>query len=90
MQSLTAPSKELERLVIGHEIDSCGDPVLAWMIGNTSVRLDENGNIKPVKAVGGVRKHIDAVVALIMAIHAATLHGGDSVSVYDDAGALAL
>lgn len=88
--TLSAPSKMLERLVLGHNLDHRNDPVLAWMVGNTSIRLDENGNVKPVKTVGGVRKHIDGVVALIMAIHAAMLHGDDMASMYDAAGSLAL
>lgn len=88
--SLSAPSKELERLVVGHGLDHCDDPVLAWMVGNTSIRTDENGNIKPVKTVGGVRKHIDGVVSLIMAIHAATLHGDDGNSIYEERGMLAI
>lgn len=66
--SLSTPSKELEGLVIDHRLDSRQDPVMAWMIGNTSVKRDENDNIKPVKTVGGVRKHIDGVVSLVMAI----------------------
>lgn len=66
--SLSSPSRKLEGLVIDGAIDGRLDPVMAWMIGNTSVKRDENDNIKPVKTVGGVRKHIDGVVALIMAV----------------------
>lgn len=88
--TLSAPSKELERLVLGHAIDHRNDPVLRWMLQNCSIRIDENGNIKPVKTVGGVRKLIDGIIGLVEAIHVATLHGGDSHSVYDSRGLLAL
>ena len=72
--SLSTPCKELEGFVIDHCLDSRHDPVMAWMIGNTSIKRDENDNIKPVKTVGGVRKHIDGVVALVMAILVAMAH----------------
>lgn len=66
--SLSSPCRKLEGLVVDGTLDSRYDPVLAWMIGNTSVKRDENDNIKPVKTVGGVRKHIDGVISLVMAI----------------------
>jgi phage terminase large subunit-like protein len=88
--TLSAPAKELERLAIAHELDHRGDPVLAWMIGNTSIRLDENGNIKPVKTVGGVRKHIDGVIALVMAILASQLNPDGGSSVYESRGIMTL
>lgn len=88
--SLSAPTKELELMVVESQLDHRCDPVLAWMIGNTSIRSDENGNIKPLKAVGGVRKHIDGVVALIMAKYMAMANPDAGRSIYDTPGALAL
>lgn len=81
--SLSSPSKELEALVIDGKLDSRNDPVMAWMIGNTSVKRDENDNIKPVKTVGGTRKHIDGVVSLVMAILTAMLNPEHGTSYYD-------
>lgn len=64
--SLSAPSKELERQVLGHSLDHGGDPVLAWMADNAVCRVDENNNVRPVKGQG--KKKIDGIVALIMGI----------------------
>lgn len=85
--SLSAPTKELELLVAERQLDHRCDPVLAWMIGNTSIRTDENGNIKPLKSVGGVWKHIDGVISLVMAKYMAMLNP-DTVSIYAQPGAL--
>jgi phage terminase large subunit-like protein len=88
--SLSAPTKALELLVVEKELDHRNDPVLAWMVGNTSIRMDENGNIKPLKSVGGVWKHIDGVVALILAKHMALANPDAGRSIYEQPGALAL
>lgn len=87
--TLSGPSKQLERMVVSNGIDHRCDPVLRWMIGNTAVRLDENGNIKPVKVANKVYKHIDGVVSLIMAILMSRLHP-DEISIYETPGNLAL
>ena len=47
--SMTAPSKELERLVMGRKLRHNGNPILRWMIDCASVAQDPAGNIKPVK-----------------------------------------
>lgn len=86
-QTMSLPAKELERLVVDSILDYRFDPVLTWMIANTSIKADENGNIRTTKTVGGVHKHIDGVVALIMAI-AVNLANPDPVSIYEQPGAL--
>jgi phage terminase large subunit-like protein len=67
-RTLGTACRELEAMVVARQLDTGGDPVLSWMIGNTSVKRDSNDGIMPVKAPGGTRKHIDGVVALVMAI----------------------
>jgi len=81
--SLNTPSKSLEEMAVTGSIDTSNDPVMDWMIQNVSVTPDNNGNIKPLKAVGGVRKHIDGVVALIMAMYAEASNPPQLVSVFD-------
>lgn len=68
MATLSSPCKALERLILEHKLDHSGDPVLRWMADNVAVKVDENGNIKPVKTVAGSYRHIDGIVALVMAI----------------------
>lgn len=64
--SMSAPSKELERLVVGRSVVHFGHPVLRWMAGNVTIESDAAGNIKPTKAKSTGR--IDGIVAAIMAV----------------------
>jgi phage terminase large subunit-like protein len=64
--SMSAPSKALEKYVIGRTLTHDRNPVLAWNIANVSVETDATGNIKPSKKVSTER--IDGVVALVMAL----------------------
>ncbi|MFZ2738445.1 MAG: terminase TerL endonuclease subunit [Burkholderiaceae bacterium] len=64
--SMSAPTRELEKLLLGEKIKHDGNPVMRWMVGNVAVEQDPAGNIKPSKAKSTER--IDGVVALIMAL----------------------
>lgn len=63
---LVAPSAELERLVIGHEIQHGGHPILRWNVDNATVTRDPSGNFKPNKSSDKAR--IDGLSALINAL----------------------
>ncbi len=88
--TLGSPCRELEAMVIARQLDNRCDPVLAWMIGNTSVKRDTNDGIMPVKSPGGTRKHIDGVIALVMAIYVAMANPDTGPSIYSTPGNLAL
>jgi phage terminase large subunit-like protein len=64
--TLSAPTKALEKAVLGRTLRHDGHPVLRWCVSNVSVETDATGNLKPSKKVSTER--IDGVVALIMAI----------------------
>lgn len=81
-QTLSEPSKQLERLVLSRRIRHDGNPALTWMVSNVVVDTDPAGNIKPNKAKS--RERIDGVVALVMALSRASLDQGPSV--YDGRG----
>lgn len=66
--SMSAPTKELEKLVIGETLRHQGHPVLRWMGSNVCTEEDAAGNIKPSKSRS--TEKIDGIVALIMAIGA--------------------
>ncbi|CAK0778936.1 putative Protein YmfN [Gammaproteobacteria bacterium] len=85
--SMSAPTKELEKLILGRRLRHGGHPVLQWMAGNVAVKQDAAGNLKPAKDKS--REKIDGIVALIMAIDRATRHGDES-SVYESRGLLSL
>lgn len=69
--SMSAPTKEFERLVRSGELRHGGHPVLTWAVGNLVVVQDDADNWKPSKRRSTER--IDPVVASIMAIGVAQL-----------------
>lgn len=64
--TLNMPTKELERIVTSGKLEHFGNPVLAWMMGNTLLTKDTSGNVKPDK--GKSEKKIDGVSAMINAL----------------------
>lgn len=64
--SLSAPTKALERAVLGRELRHDGNPVLRWNISNIAVETDPAGNLKLSKKVSTER--IDGAAALVNAI----------------------
>jgi phage terminase large subunit-like protein len=85
--SMSGPTKELEKIILGKTLHHGGNPVLRWMASNCAVELDAAGNIKVSKKKSMER--IDGIVALIMAIGRATLNM-EIPSVYDERGLLTL
>ena len=69
-KDMSAPTKELEKLVIGGKLRTNRNPVLRWMASNVYVEQDAAGNLKPSKKKSSER--IDGIVASIMAIGRAT------------------
>ena len=64
--SMSAPSKEMERLMAEGQLAHDGNPVLRWMADNVVVQTDAAGNIKPDKKKSSEK--IDGIVATIMAL----------------------
>ncbi|NOT02278.1 MAG: terminase large subunit [Phycisphaerales bacterium] len=71
-KDMTAPTKELEKLVISAKLRHGGNPVLRWMASHISVETDAAGNLKPSKKKSTDR--IDGLVAAIMALGRLQLH----------------
>jgi len=69
--SMSAPTKELEGLILSGRLRHGGHPVLRWMAGNVAVEQDAAGNLKPSKKKS--TEKIDGVVALVMALGRAML-----------------
>lgn len=70
--SLSAPTKQLETLILQKKIHHGGNPVLRWMFDNVMVIQDQQGNLKPNKEKS--HEKIDGVLALIMAISRAMVN----------------
>ena len=86
--SMSAPTKELIRLVLAKLMHHGGNQVLRWMADNMAVKQDPAGNIKPDKEKSSEK--IDGMVALVMAL-ARAITGEETGSVYDgDRGFLIL
>jgi phage terminase large subunit-like protein len=79
--SMSAPTKELDKLILGQQIRHDGHPVLRWMAANVAVEQDPAGNLKPSKKKSTER--IDGIVALIMAIDRAT-RASDTTSAWEN------
>jgi phage terminase large subunit-like protein len=85
-QSMSAPAKELEKLILGRQLSHGGNEVLGWMMSNVVMRTDPAGNLKPDKEKS--REKIDGVVATIMALDRALRAGDGGKSIYESRGVL--
>lgn len=64
--SMSAPTKELEKLVLSGRLRHGGNPVFRWFASNCTVEQDAAGNLKPSKKRS--TEKIDGVVSLVMAL----------------------
>lgn len=86
--SMSAPTKELEKLVLGGKVHHYGHPVLAWMLSNVELKRDPAGNIKIDK--GKSKEKVDGPVALAMALGGYMSGSGESGYIYEDRELLVL
>ena len=87
--SMSAPTKEFEKLVLAGKIEHFGNPVLRWMLASTLVKTDPAGNIKPDKEKS--TQKIDGIVAAIMALGEwMTAQANDERNPYENRGLLTL
>lgn len=66
---MSAPTKELLRLVAARRLRHGGNKVLRWMADNLTVEEDAEGKIRPAKKKS--REKIDGLVALILGLDGA-------------------
>ena len=65
-KTMSNPMKQLEADLIEKNVTYNNNPVLKWCLCNTSVKRDENDNIRPIKGQKQ-RARIDGTVSLIIA-----------------------
>jgi len=82
-KSMTAPTKKLLEMVLGHELAHNNHPVLRWNADNIAVKMDPAENVKPDKQKS--RERIDGIVALTMAL-GRCLANPELHSVYEERG----
>lgn len=88
MLSMSAPMKDILRVVLLHQLAHGNHPVLTWNADNLIARMDPAGNIKPDKDKS--REKIDGMVALIMAHAGCMIHTPEAPSVYEKRGILTI
>jgi phage terminase large subunit-like protein len=82
MAGMTAPAKELERIVREGKLRHGGNPVLRWMASNVALQYGPNEQIKPDRKRSGEK--IDGIVALIEALDGTMRQPEVKPSVYDE------
>ena len=83
--SMSAPTKELEKIILGKQIIHNNNPAMNWMLSNVAIQEDPAGNLKVAKNKS--KEKVDGIVALVMAI-GEMMSGEDLTSVYDGRGIL--
>jgi phage terminase large subunit-like protein len=84
--SLSTPTKEYEKLILGGELITSEDPVIRWMLGNVSIRRDPAGNMKPDKEKS--QEKIDGIVSDIIALGEYLSDDSEGESIYERRGIL--
>ena len=82
--SMSAPTKELEKIVFSRELNHGGCPVLRWMASHVVIEQDAAGNMKLSKKKS--QEKIDGLVALVMALGRANVRTEPFKSVYSAQG----
>ena len=65
-KTMSNPMKQLEADLMDKIVNYNNNPILEWCLLNTSVKRDDNDNIRPVKGQKQ-RARIDGAVSLIIA-----------------------
>ena len=84
VKQMSEPMKEFAGLIEQGRMLHNGDPILAWMVGNTMARVDAKENVYPRKA--RPESKIDGAVAGIMALGRAMVNAPRQESVYESRG----
>jgi len=73
--SMSAPTKELLRLIASGRYHHGGNPAVRWQAEHVVTRTDPAGNLKVDKAKS--QEKVDGIVAAVMALDRAMRHTGD-------------
>ena len=69
MAVLNNPSKFVEKLILNKQIKHDGNPFVGWQLGNCSLFVDVNANIKVRKNEADKAAKVDGIIAMIIAMH---------------------
>ena len=79
-QTLSQPMKELSADLSQKLINYNNNPILKWCLTNTSVKRDDNDNIRPIKGQNQ-RQRIDGTVSLLIAYTVLTQNMQDYLNI---------
>lgn len=87
VQSLSGPTKEMQRLILTGKDEKPlyrhgGNSAIRWQVDNFAVAMDAAGNVKPDKAKAGDK--IDGIVAAVIALALSMGHQPPVQSAYED------
>jgi phage terminase large subunit-like protein len=82
--SMTAPTKEWERLIRSKRYLHGGNPLMRWMVSNARARFDPAGNVKLDRSKSADK--IDGCIAAVMALDRALRATPPQHSVYETRG----
>lgn len=83
-QSISAATKEIERLILAGCLKFASNPVLDWMFSNVKISSDPNGNRKPDRQRSTDK--IDGIVAIILALARIIIAEAKKTSKYETQG----
>jgi len=86
IHEMSVPAKRFEELIASGGMQHDKNPVMRWMVGNVSIYIDCNENIRPDKKHS--TEKIDGISAVVIAIAQAMLSEGGSV--YDTRGLIVI
>ena len=67
--TISAPTKEFEKLVYSGKVKHDGNPALAWMLASCVIYADANDNLKVHKGRSGANgRRVDGIIATINAL----------------------
>jgi phage terminase large subunit-like protein len=79
-KTMSQPMKLLMAALKANKVNYNNNPVLKWCLSNTSIKTDDNENIRPVKGLSD-RRRIDGAVSLIIAYVILQNHYNDYTSI---------
>jgi phage terminase large subunit-like protein len=79
LKQMSGPSREYEKLILEDKIIDANH-VIKWMVSNAVIKIDINGNYKPLKEYKSSTKRIDGVITSIMAIDRANQNDSEIVN----------
>ncbi len=79
--SMSAPTRECEKLLLNRRLHHDGNEVMRWMMGNVAIKTDPAGNQKPDRERS--TEKIDGVSAMLLGLARCIVTDFTSGSVYD-------